>query len=146
MLTRMSSSSTVASCFPLAYAIVSCQKPIEVPADIIRAGLRAISAHECGQSRLFIFHLLDGRGLSALQPCFAVFARTESTKATSSGNILKTLENRFALLEVEEPVEPKTGPAPKVGPRVYELRAPAEDNKGLPLEAAWTVGWSTKSL
>ncbi|KAG4433195.1 hypothetical protein IFR05_011330 [Cadophora sp. M221] len=132
---------------PLANAIVASKEPVEVPADIIRAGLRAISARKRSaaffgrstkdqdeetmadnQSHSYFISLME-KVLSTLQPCFAVFAGAESIEASSSENILETLENRFASLEVEEPVEPKTGPAPKAELPIYELQASKEANK-----------------
>ncbi|XMA12734.1 hypothetical protein WAI453_005525 [Rhynchosporium graminicola] len=51
--------------------------------------------------------------LFTLQPRFASSAGAGSTAAKSSDTIVENLENRFATLAVEEPSEPKTGPAPK---------------------------------
>lgn len=60
------------------------------------------------QSYSYFISLME-KVLSTLEPCFAVLADAESTEAASSESIFETLDNRFDLLEVEEPVEPKTG-------------------------------------
>lgn len=132
----------------LANAIVDSKKPVQVPADIIRAGLRAVSARKrsaaffqnqtdtddtetaVGNEGHSYFISLMEQVLSALQPCFSIAAGAACTEPTSSDNIFRTLENRFATLEVEEPVEPTTGPAPKPAAEqpLYELDA-QEANK-----------------
>lgn len=132
---------------PLANAIVASKKPVEVPADIIRAGLRAVSARKrsaaffrkgtddedeetaADNRRHSYFISLMEKVLSALQPCFAVSAGTDSTEVILSDDILESLENRFSSLEVEEPVEPKTGPAPRNEQPTYELQAPQKNDK-----------------
>ncbi|CZT05260.1 uncharacterized protein RCO7_10896 [Rhynchosporium graminicola] len=132
---------------PFANAIVASKKIVRVPADIIRAGLRAISARK--RSAAFFQRetsdedekkAADNRGhshfiylmetvLFTLQPRFASSAGAGSTAAKSSDTIVENLENRFATLAVEEPSEPKTGPAPKTEMQFYELRASQKDLK-----------------
>ncbi|PVH87784.1 hypothetical protein DL98DRAFT_509345 [Cadophora sp. DSE1049] len=127
---------------PLANAIVTSKKHVKVPADIIRAGLRAVSARKrsaafyqqgtndedeetaADNHRHSYFISLMEKVLSVLHPCFAVFAAAKSSEVVSPDNIFESLQNRFAALEVEEPVEPQIGPEPKAAVTdvvIYEL-------------------------
>jgi hypothetical protein len=133
----------------LADTIVESQTPaVSVPTEIIRAGLRAVSARKrC--TTYFKEHTADGdqktsesneghshiisvleEVLMTLYPRFAVSAGRDSKESdfkTSFSNIGE-LENRFAALEVEEPAD-VVGGSPAINANtqlstVYDLESP----------------------
>jgi hypothetical protein len=96
---------------------------ITVPTEIIRAGIRAVSARKkCtayfesvtnkddddkardNKSHAYFTKLIEDV-LMVLQPLFAVSTASKATNEQTSGSLLQDLQNRFAQLEVEEPEE-----------------------------------------
>jgi hypothetical protein len=111
---------------PLAQAIVNSKDPINIPSDIMRAGFRAVSARKkcagyfknntdprdaetarANQGHSYFISLME-EVIMALQPCFALssgadqIAKLESKTTEYS---VEDLENKFAALEAEEPIE-----------------------------------------
>lgn len=135
---------------PLATAIATSTKPlITVPADIIRAGLRAVSARKRATAHFVsktadietaksndghsYFTSVMEKVILTLQPRFAASfgGGTESDlKSSSTETSFESLANRFSALEVEEPSEQRASeppsPAPKVAQRAYALEPPKE--------------------
>lgn len=132
----------------LAKAIVGSKSPtIQVPPPIIHAGLRAVSSrkrcanffNKSADAKLskqnhghsYFISLME-EILLTLQPCFALSAGTTDQNASNdprpSVGTLEDLENRFAVLEVEEPEEPQDdGPATSsetVSQPIYDLESP----------------------
>jgi hypothetical protein len=109
----------------LAHTISNSAKnsPITVPTEIIRAGIRAVSARrKCtayfesitnkdddeklrrNESHAYFTKLIEVV-LTILQPHFAPSTTQKDTTEQRSGSLLQDLQNRFAQLEVEEPEE-----------------------------------------
>ncbi|PQE09083.1 Ank-repeat mbp1 protein [Rutstroemia sp. NJR-2017a BVV2] len=118
---------------------------IIVPTEIIRAGIRAVSARKkCtayfesitnkdgdeklrrNESHAYFTKLIEVV-LTILQPHFAPSTTPKDTTEQTSGSLLQNLQNRFAQLEVEEPEETddETEVEAPVDNQltVYELRA-----------------------
>ncbi|PQE07346.1 Ank-repeat mbp1 protein [Rutstroemia sp. NJR-2017a WRK4] len=121
---------------------------IIVPTEIIRAGIRAVSARrKCtayfesitnkdddeklsrNESHAYFTKLMEDV-LVILQPHFAPSTTPKDSTKQPSGSLLQDLQNRFARLEVEEPEEPddeKEVEAPVDNHlTIYELRATNE--------------------
>lgn len=109
---------------PSAKAIANFKDPtVKIPSEIIRAALRAVSARnrftayfrsktKAGENEMArdndrhsYFIALMEEVLLTLQPCFAVSAGDATGEDRQPSSTLEDLENRFAILEVEEPVE-----------------------------------------
>ncbi|TVY18008.1 hypothetical protein LARI1_G007450 [Lachnellula arida] len=129
---------------PSAIAIVDSKDPVVlVPVNIIRAGLRAVSARKrCAEyyknneaaqsnhSHSYFISLME-QVMKALQPRFATTNAESATKPEDSRptqDIFEHLENRFAVLDVEEPSEQDdvgaTTAVPNVSQPVYRLETP----------------------
>ncbi|CZR57669.1 uncharacterized protein PAC_07558 [Phialocephala subalpina] len=137
---------------PLTQAIVgSNDASIKVPIDVLRAGLRAVSARkrctahfvkqtepsgletlESNQSHSHFTALMESV-IMTLQPRFAVETgrKVEAEDSKLKNTTIEELENRFATLEVEEPAEvdsESTAGAGTSKPQAeqpsYELQAP----------------------
>ncbi|PQE28413.1 Ank-repeat mbp1 protein [Rutstroemia sp. NJR-2017a BBW] len=121
---------------------------IIVPTEIIRAGIRAVSARKkCtayfesitnknddeklrrNESHAYFTKLMEDV-LIILQPHFAPSTTPKDSTEQPSGSLLQDLQNRFARLEVEEPEEQddeKEVEAPVTNQlTIYELRATDE--------------------
>lgn len=108
----------------LANAILSCTDPlVTVPTEIIRAGLRAVSARkrsatyfisktkkedaemvQANEGHSHFFSVME-EVIMALQPRFAVSAGANAANTPLAPSTIDDLENCFAALEVEEPSE-----------------------------------------
>ena len=133
---------------PSAKAIADFKDPtVKIPSEIIRAALRAVSARKrftayfrnktkAGNDetsretdRHSYFIALMEEVLLTLQPCFVVSAGEANVEDRQPASSLEDLENRFAVLQVEEPVE-QTGDddakstAPDSAPSIYDLEIP----------------------
>ncbi|TVY87900.1 hypothetical protein LAWI1_G008034 [Lachnellula willkommii] len=132
---------------PSAIAIVDSKDPVVlVPVNIIRAGLRAVSARKrCAEyyksqtpdneaaksnhSHSYFISLME-QVMKALQPRFGTTNAESATKPADlrpTQDIFEYLENRFAVLDVEEPSEQEdvgaTTAVPKVSQPVYRLES-----------------------
>lgn len=145
-----------------AVAIVESTDPvIMVPANIIRAGLRAVSARKrCAEyyksqtpdneaaksnhSHSYFISLME-QVMKALQPRFATTNAESATKPEDlrpTKDIFEHLENRFAVLDVEEPSEQDdvgaTTAVPKVSHPVYRLES-SENSQNVEEEKLFAI-------
>jgi hypothetical protein len=109
----------------LAHTISNSKKTlITMPPEIVRAGMRAVSARKkCtayfesitkddsddekvrgNESHAYFTKLMEDV-LRILQPHFTSFTTPNNTNEQTSGSLLQDLQNRFAQLELEEPEE-----------------------------------------
>ncbi len=133
---------------PLAQAIFNSKNPIKIPSEIMRAGFRAVSARKrcagyfkdntdprdaetarANQGHSYFISLME-EVIMALQPCFERSSGTEQAAKQdlkTTGSSIEDLENKFAALEVEEPInrsddaQPSDSKAPQP---FYELELP----------------------
>jgi hypothetical protein len=135
---------------PLAITVVNSKDPlITIPSEIMRAGIRAVSARkrcadyfksktnprdtqatQANRGHSYFISLME-EVIMALQPCFALSTAANSgeTEPKTSNYTIEDLENRFATLEVEEPMEvpDDVRPAnPSPAQPIYQVEAPKD--------------------